>query len=128
MQWYHWQCHELNLLLMSMPMAEHDQNVHHTSFQLFWHREWNGAIHNTISIVWHLTPVPVAWHDQVAPHFDCLDPRNKMSLSMPLAPCDANGITYTKSHVSPLFDHCNLTNAMVQLTTVLLSQRCLDIV
>ena len=44
-----------------------------------------------------------------------------MSFSMPLAPCDAstdaNGVTSRKSHVSPLFDHCDPINAMVPLTT-----------
>ena len=69
--------------------------------------------------------------------FNCLDLRNKMmSFSMSLAPCYtntcANGITCTRGHVSPDFDHFDLINIMVPLTTALAPQRysrhCLDII
>ena len=54
--------------------------------------------------------------------------RNKvMSLLKPLAVCDAstgaNCITCTKVHVSPHFDNCDITKAMVPLTTALAPQR-----
>ena len=66
-------------------------------------------------------------HDQVAPHFSCLFLRNKISFSMPLAPCDpntgTNGSTYAKSYISLHFDYCDLINAMVPLITALTSQR-----
>ena len=59
-----------------------------------------------------------------------------MSFSIPLALFDAttgaNGITCTKSPVSPHFDHCDPVNAMVPLKTALASKRysryCLVIV
>ena len=49
-----------------------------------------------------------------------------MPFSMPKALCDAstgaNGIICIKIHVSPYFDHYDLINAMVPLTTELASQ------
>ena len=55
-----------------------------------------------------------------------------MSFAIPFAPCDANtgtsGIICTKSQVSPHFDHCDLINALVPMTTGLVPKGCLDLV
>ena len=62
-----------------------------------------------------LIPVLMVQHDVVATHFNCLDLRNKLSFSMPLAPCNTNtgakGITCTRGHVSPYFDNCAIYNS-----------------
>ena len=55
-----------------------------------------------------------------------------MLFSVQLAPNEANTgtniLSCTTSHISSHFDHCNLTNAILPLTTALASQVCLNIV
>ena len=94
-----------------------------TSFQLSWCKEWNWChwwchLHHMT-----LTPVPMAAHDEVVPHFSHIDLRNAMMAFL---------ITFSWHHVMPTllliaskeqkcnfiphFDHPDLTNAVVSLT------------
>ena len=127
-------CHA-NISVKGMPRSEMS---HCTWFQSSCPNKYHGSIDNTISITCYLcqcqrkvmtkksccTSLQLFWHKKWS-HFICLLLRNKMLFSMPLA-CDtntgANGITCTKSHFSPHFEHCDLINAMVPLTTVLSSK------
>ena len=50
--WYHWQCCWYHVMLMPAPMVSHNQKLCCTSPPLSWPKEWNGAIDNTIGIMW----------------------------------------------------------------------------
>ena len=118
-----------------------------TSFWLSWPKECNSTIDNSIGIMWcwvccqwityfqhwcqwcqlMLMLVSMASHDQrchVAPHFDCLNPRNTVVTLMMLSTThdtndSGNGITWTKNYAAPYSNHLHIKTAKMSLTFLL---------
>ena len=105
-------------LMMPAPMASHDQKSCCTPFWSIQSTECNGAIA-------HASTNCVTWPKSlVAPHSDCLNPRNAMvPLMVPSASYDAdtsaNGITWQKSHAAPHFKWLNLRNVVGTIGNVI---------